>query len=170
MGRHGWGGLALGAAVFVAILATALAAGGETVYARRPSVTIRSSQDPFESKVVARVRYGEKIEVLERGDRWLRVRYRGAEGFVHAANVSDRKPRDLDERGAVRLGAGDVSGGAAARPFGEVARTYGANHPKADMAAVQTMERIVEDKKWTERLDAFQRAGRLGDYAQGGAQ
>jgi hypothetical protein len=153
-------------------LAAALAGGGgEVVYARRPSVSIRSSRDPFDSEVVGRVRYGERLEVLEREGRWLRVRTRGVEGFVHAANVSEEAPKDLDERGLVRLGAGDVSGGAAARPFGEVARAYGRGHPQADMAAVEAMEKVFRDAKArAEALDAFQRAGRLGDYAYGGGR
>lgn len=165
--------LAAAAAAAALTLAGALAAdaGGGTVYARRPSVSIRSSSDPFDSEVVGRVRYGERLEVLEREGRWLRVRYRGTEGFVHAANVSEKAPRDLDERGLVRLGAGDVSGGAAARPFGEVARAYGQGHPKADMAAVETMEKVFRDARArAEALEAFQRAGRLGDYAHGGGR
>jgi hypothetical protein len=47
----------------------------------------------FFAPVVARVPYGEMIEELERQGDWLRVNYRGQQGWIHISAVQEQKFR-----------------------------------------------------------------------------
>jgi uncharacterized protein YgiM (DUF1202 family) len=76
----------------------------DTVKARRASHVYSSPGD--QSRVVARVRPGDKIQVLQRKNRWFRVRVKGRTGWItrksvakHAASRGRGRRRPVARRG-----------------------------------------------------------------------
>src|SRR5687768_14202792 len=65
----------------------------DTVKARRASHVYSSPAD--QSRVVARVRPGERIQVLQRKNRWFKVRVKGRTGWIARKSVA----RLADARG-----------------------------------------------------------------------
>jgi hypothetical protein len=124
--------------------------------------------------VVAYLKHGEKLERLERGSGWDKVRRtdqsgQKAEGWVRSKNLSTDKPAS-DEPSKfwklLSIGSDKPEGEATMGPEG--LGPAGTEYTKRNNA--EAGRKIVEGKMDTMKLDpkaldAFQREGRLGDYA-----
>jgi hypothetical protein len=165
-------------AALVAAVALALAGAlalAETVYVTVTSARMVDKPDDFEGKVVTYLKYGEKLERLERGNGWDKVRRpatgsgQAAEGWVRSKNLSADKPAS-DEPSKfwklLSIGSDKPEGEATMGPEG--LGPAGTEYTKRNNA--EAGRKIVEDKMDAMKLDpkaldAFQREGRLGDYA-----
>ena len=76
--------------ILLGLLLTASVALAATLKVITQEATIRKDKRFF-APVVARVAYGEEIQELERQGDWLRVRYRGKEGWIHRSAVQEQK-------------------------------------------------------------------------------
>lgn len=153
---------------FLLLLLLAAAAWAAT---QMQSVQVRKGQlrdkPAFLGSIVAEVAYGDRLEVLEKGSGWFRVRDKaGHTGWIHASALSE-KPIVL------KAGQTDVSGPAsgqeivlAGKGFSEqVEKAYRSDNPAANYAWVDRME------GWTVPVAAladFARDGGLGPR-EGGA-
>jgi len=101
--------------VFHAAVDTARAGGaaarGDTTMARREAPVF--SSPVAESRVVARVRTGTHLRVLERKSRWVKVRIDGRAGWITWASVALAPPARVPERPAHRRA---VAGGPRLHP------------------------------------------------------
>lgn len=146
----------------------------ETIYVRADFGDIRSGKTSL-SKVVARVDYGEALNVLDKVGRWYKVRTsKGVEGWIFANKISTAEPPKSQGRVAALAGFGsfgqtqtsEVTATAGARGLDKVSESYADRTstitPK-DREAVNEMAayHITEDE-----LTSFLKEGRLGEYAQ----
>lgn len=76
--------------ILLGVLMVASAALAATLKVVTQEAMIRKDKRFF-APVVARVAYGEVIQELERQGDWLRVSYRGKEGWIHISAVQEQK-------------------------------------------------------------------------------
>jgi hypothetical protein len=164
---------ALLAAAAVLAVAGALALA-ETVYVAVSSARLLDKADDVDGKVVKYLKHGEKLERVEHGEVWDRVRQTGPEGdrvsgYVRTRNLSTDKPAG-DEPGKFwkifAAGADKPEGGATmgAEGLGPAGAEYTKrNNAEAGRKIVE--ERMDPMKFDLKALDLFMREGRLGDYA-----
>jgi hypothetical protein len=83
----------------------------------------------FFAPVVARVPYGEMVEELERQGDWLRVNYRGQQGWIHISVVQEQKFRLLTGEKAAEPSRDEVAlAGKGFTP--EVERSFSDKNPR----------------------------------------
>jgi hypothetical protein len=83
MKKHVW-------IILLGVLLMSSVALAATVKVITQEATIRKDKRFF-APVVARAAYGEVIQELERKGDWLRVSYRGKEGWIHISAVQEQK-------------------------------------------------------------------------------
>jgi len=158
----------------VALTVAGALALAETVYVTVTSARMVDKPDDFDGKVVTYLKHGEKLERTERGDGWDKVRRAGqsgqaAEGWVRARNLSTDKPDSGEPSKFWKVFAAGTSKPEGGATMGaEGLGPAGAEYTKRNNA--EAGRKIVEGKMDTMKLDpkaldAFQREGRLGDYA-----
>jgi hypothetical protein len=76
--------------VFLALILIASIAGAATYKVITQEAVIRKDKRFF-APMVTRIPYGEMTEELERQGDWLRVRYKGQEGWLHISAVQEQK-------------------------------------------------------------------------------
>jgi hypothetical protein len=116
--------------------------------------------------VIARVAYGEEIQELERKGDWLRVSYRGKEGWIHISAVQEQKFElsSLSTGRAQETSREEVAlAGKGFTP--EVEKAFREKNPKMRFDLVDHVQgyKVAES-----RLQAFIRAGNLKE--PGGTQ
>jgi len=120
----------------------------------------------FFAPVVARVAYGEVIQELQRQGDWLRVSYRGKEGWIHISAVQEQKFElsSLSTGRAQETSREEVAlAGKGFTP--EVEKAFREKNPKMRFDLVDHVQgyKVAES-----RLQAFIRAGNLKE--PGGTQ
>jgi hypothetical protein len=120
----------------------------------------------FFAPVVARVAYGEVIQELQRQGDWLRVSYRGKEGWIHISAVQEQKFElsSLSTGRAQETSREEVAlAGKGFTP--EVEKAFREKNPKMRFDLVDPVQgyKVAES-----RLQAFIRAGNLKE--PGGTQ
>ncbi len=100
----------------------------DTVKARRASHVYSSPAD--QSRVVARVRAGDKIQVLQRKNRWFKVRVKGRTGWITRKSVARLRQAEARGRGR-RRPAPRGRDRIAVRSTSDVARELQARDPGA---------------------------------------
>jgi len=145
------------------VLAGALALA-ETVYVKVSNARVVEKPDPY-SKLIRRLQYGDRLERTERGDKWDKVAVDGATGYVRTEDLDTSRPKD--NRNPAWSGgpsSSDPTFTAGSRQLGPLGRKYTAEHNLE--AGRRTVEEVL-DKLAAEpdKLDAFQREGRVGAFA-----
>ena len=146
----------------MAALLVLLLAGGATAATLSVAVRespLRASASPF-GRVVATLRYGSQVEVLERQGAWVRVKAGGSSGWLHGSALSEK-------RLALQAGAGTLKSGASAEELtlagkgfnAQVEGEYRQRNRDLDYRWVERMEAL---KFSGEELQRFQREGQLG--------
>jgi len=160
--------------VKVALLATGLVLArpghAETMYARFPT-SVRSERS-LSAEVVKELRQGDRVQILAREGRHYKVRADGEEGWVYFNKLTDKKPEDVMSLLSSGLGGAgieltELEAGGAVRGLSRSARSYVAagNVPDWVVRAVEEMQAM---KITSAELEAFKRAGRLGEYGEEG--
>jgi hypothetical protein len=162
------------------VAAAALAAAGalalaETVYVKVTSARLIDKPDDVDGKVLKYLKHGEKLERLEHGEVWDKVRRAGkpgeasVEGYVRSRNLSTQEPAGDQPSKFWKLfaaGTDKPEGGATmgAEGLGPAGAEYTRrNNAEAGRKIVeQQMDTMQFDAK---ALDKFMREGQLGDYA-----
>jgi len=151
--------------ILLGVLLMASVALAATVKVITQEATIRKDKRFF-APVVARVAYGEMIQELERKGDWLRVSYRGKEGWIHISAVQEQKFElsSLSTGRAQETSREEVAlAGKGFTP--EVEKAFREKNPKMRYDLVNHVQgyKVAES-----RLQAFIRAGNLKE--PGGAQ
>ncbi len=146
------------------------AALGETLYVTAKSAQLRSGKTSLDS-VVASLKLGESLDVVKREDRWLQVRTaKGVQGWIYAHHVSESKPAGGDNelaalgKGFRRTEASSVTASAGARGLDKASESY-ANRAGITQQHRDAVDRMTANKIPDEDIQAFLKAGRLGEYA-----
>ncbi len=157
----------LGAAVLLLALA-ALPALGAVMYAR-VSAPVRSERG-LDAATLGRLDQGEAVQVAGREGGYYRLSYRGQSGYVYYNKLAEQKPEDVGALLGGGLGRGieltELEAGGALRGLAPMAESYaeGAEVPEWAVEAVEEMQgRAIAASD----LEAFQREGGLGEYAEG---
>ena len=113
----------------------------------------------FFAPVVARVPYGEVVQELEHQGDWLRVSYRGKEGWIHISAVQEQKFHlsSLSSEKAQETTREEVAlAGKGFTP--EVEKTFREKNPKMRYDLVDQVQKYKIPEP---QLQAFIRAGNL---------
>lgn len=149
----------LALAVGVVLLAAGIALAAEIVHVTLREATVRSGPKHFKPPVAV-LRYGDRVEVLEEKDGWLRLK----NGWLHRSAVSEEPVPAAPPAGA-DAAPGSVSRdevALAGKGFNpQVEDRYRRQNPNLEdeFRKVDAMERRDVSR---EELDAFLREGRLG--------
>ena len=151
--------------IFLGVLLMASVALAATFKVITQEATIRKDKRFF-APVVARVAYGELIQELDRKGDWLRVSYRGKNGWIHISAVQEQKFElsSLSSGRAQETSREEVAlAGKGFTP--EVEKAFREKNPKMRYDLVNHVQgyKVAES-----RLQAFIRAGNLKE--PGGAQ
>ena len=119
----------------------------------------------FFAPVVTRVPYGEMVEELERQGDWLRVSYRGKQGWIHTSAVQEQKFRlsSLTTEKAQETSREEVAlAGKGFTP--EVEKAFRDKNPKMRYDLVDQVQSYkIEDQQ----IQAFIQAGNLREPGGG---
>lgn len=147
------------------------AALGETLYVSAKSAQLRSGKTSLDP-VVAGLKLGESLEVVKREERWLQVRTaKGVQGWIYASHVSESKPAGGDNelaalgKGFRQTEASSVTASAGARGLDKASESY-ANRAGITQQHRDAVDRMTANKIPDEDIQAFLKAGRLGEYAE----
>jgi len=147
------------------------AAFGETLYVTAKSAQLRSGKTSLDP-VVASLKIGETLEVVKRDDRWLQVKTaKGVTGWIYSGNVSESKPTGGDNelaalgKGFRRTEASGVTASAGARGLDKASESY-ANRAGITQQHRDAVDRMTANKIAEDDIQAFLKAGRLGEYAE----
>lgn len=155
----------------VTVMTMTDAAFGETLYVIAKSAQLRSGKTSLDP-VVAGLKLGESLEVVKRDERWLQVRTaKGIQGWIYANHVSDSKPAGGGNelaalgKGFRRTEASGVTASAGARGLDKASESY-ANRAGITQQHRDAVDRMTANKIPDDDIQAFLKAGRLGEYAE----
>ena len=128
----------------------------ETVFVTVKKTSIRKDRQ-FYAPTVAEAAFRDQLAVLAREKDWVRVRFKGFEGWVHVSATAVK---------AVSVTAKDATGGVsqddvafASKGFdASVEREYSKSKPQANFAGVDRMEQLTVSEK---TLADFRQSGNL---------
>ena len=156
--------------VFI-ITAMTDAAFGETLYVSAKSAQLRAGKTSLDP-VVASLKIGEALEVVKRDDPWVQVKTaKGVTGWIYSGNVSGSKPAGGDNelaamgKGFRQTEASGVTASAGARGLDKASESY-ANRAGITQQHRDAVDRMTASKIPDEDIQAFLKAGRLGEYAE----
>ncbi|MBI4586858.1 MAG: SH3 domain-containing protein [Planctomycetes bacterium] len=155
------------ALVALPLAGAAAAWAAEQLIVIEREAAIRKDKRSYSPKLAA-AREGERVNLIRREEPWLRVEYKGVEGWMNATSVTDN-PRVVLSSEAAASGVRATEQSAAGRGFTpEVEREYRKNNPNLE-AAFKLLDQI--EKKWVypdETVLEFIRKGQLAEFAPGG--
>ena len=147
------------------------AAFGETLYVSAKSAQVRAGKTSLDP-VVASLNLGETVEVVKREDRWLQVKTaKGVMGWIYDNKVSASKPAGGDNvladlgRSFRGTEASAVSASTGARGLDKASEGY-ANRSGITQQHRDAVDRMTGYKIPDDDIQAFLKAGRLGEYAE----
>jgi hypothetical protein len=157
-----------------------LVAFGETVYVKSRSALILDVKDPIKARKTQRVYYGQRLERIEKGGRYDKVRLvsdtSGAvliEGYIRSVDLSRKRMKRttvLSGRKRTSMTSTGSVFTAGSRQLGPLGTQYAKenNLQVGQKVVEEVMDKMAPDDK---SLEAFQRAGLVGDFAVvGGGQ
>ena len=145
----------------------------ETMYAKKDQVNVTADMSPT-STVVATLRLGDPVEVIEKSGRQYKVKLRtGKSGWVFKFKLDD-KPPDVKkgDSGLSGLGGDNVvvakeaRAGSSIRGLKETTEQY-AEKKQISPTDRRSVERMEQRTVTSTELDQFKREGRIGEYAGG---
>lgn len=145
----------------------------ETMWAKKDRVKVTAEKSPT-SEVVATLRVGDPVEVVQKSGRQYKVKLRsGKSGWVFKFKLADEQPEKTTGGSGLSGLAGDntvvaqeARSGGSIRGLKETSEQYAdkKNISQADRRSVEKMEqRTVTD----DELNQFKKDGRIGEYAGG---
>jgi hypothetical protein len=147
------------------------AAFGETLYVAAKSAQLRAGKTSLDP-VVASLKLGETVDVVQRDGRWLEVQTaKGVKGWIYDNKVSASKPTGGDNELAAlgrsfrRTDASGVTASAGARGLDKASEGY-ANRSGITQQHRDAVDRITAYKIPDEDIHEFLKSGRLGEYAE----
>lgn len=158
-------------AVFAVVVVGALALA-DTVYVKARNARALDKPDAYEGQVVKRLVYRDKVERKQKGGEWDTVEVDGKTAYVRSRDLDTRQPEDVNEQGKGWGWAKDSSDPtftAGARGLGPLGQEYSKqNNIEAGRKVVE--EKMDKMKLDAARLEAFQKAGSVGEFAGKGAR
>jgi len=144
----------------------------ETVFVQSKTAMLRSGKTSLDS-VVANLKFGEPLEVLNKEGNWLEVQTaRGAKGWIFAGKTTPTKPAASEDDVLAKLGksfrrteAGDVTASAGARGLDKVSEGY-ANRVGITQQHRDAIDRMAGYRISDQDVEDFLKEGRLGEYAK----
>ncbi len=114
--------LKLASVAVAALLAGAGVASAEEVFVKQTSIVIRAGKGAAYDEVGKAVK-GDKLQIIAREGKWLKVKTNSGEGYVFETAVAETKPGD-DMSGIGKMlggasGSSTASDAAAGKGFGE---------------------------------------------------
>ena len=138
------------------LAAAAALAAGETVFVTVKKTSLRQDRQFYAPAVAAAV-YRDRLAVLAREKDWVRVRFGGVEGWVHASAIATTAVSVSAKEATSGVSQDDVA--FASKGFdATVEHEYGKSKPQANFAAVDRMEQLTVSEK---NLAEFRQAGNL---------
>ena len=140
----------------LSLSATAVLSAAETIFVTVKKISIRKDRQ-FYAPTVAEAAFRDQLVVLVREKDWVRVKFKGFEGWVHVSATAAR---------AVSVTATDATGGVsqddvafASKGFdSSVEREYSKSKPQANFAGVDRMEQLTASEA---TLADFRKSGNL---------
>lgn len=150
------------------LIACGSGVAAERMYARMQT-EVRESRS-FGARVVARLKQGDPVRVIERSGRHYRVSASGAEGWIYYNKLTAEKPEDISALlgSSPSTGGMDLSemeAGGALRGLSPAAEKY-TRASKIPEWTLQAVERMQRRKPTPAELDSFARQGGLGEYME----
>lgn len=144
----------------------------ETVFVQSKTAKLRSGKTSLDS-VVADLKFGEPLEVLNKEGNWLHVQTaRGAKGWLFAGKTTPTKPAGSEDDVLAKLGksfrrteAGDVTASAGARGLDKVSEGY-ANRVGITQQHRDTIDHMAAYRISDQDVEDFLKEGGLGEYAK----
>lgn len=140
----------------------------ETLYAKSSSTKLQASASAT-SDVVALLKKGAAVNVLEKDGKFYKVSVGGKEGWVFKFKLSSAKPASGGELdglvGSQKVAASGSTSGSSIRGLSPVSEDYGKRKgigPEHIQAVKDMEQRQVNPKE----LDKFLEEGKLGEYSQ----
>lgn len=140
----------------------------ETLYAKSSKTKLQESASA-KSKVVALLRKGATVNVLEKQKKFYKVSVGGKQGWVFRFKLSSKRPASgagLDGlMGSQKVAASGSASGSSIRGLSPVSEDYGKRKGigPEHIRAVKEMERRSVTLK---ELDQFMEQGKLGEYGE----
>jgi hypothetical protein len=157
---------ALALVLLVLPLAGAVAWAADKMKVVEKEAVIRKDKKTYSAKVAV-VTEGEEVTVVEKDEPWIKVEYKGQEGWLNESSVTDDLNVILSsDKAASGVKASESS--AAGRGFTpEVEAEYRKGHPDLK-ASFDFLDRIEAEWVWSEdKIVAFLKAGKLIDAGGG---
>jgi uncharacterized protein YgiM (DUF1202 family) len=144
----------------------------ETVFVQSKTAMLRSGKTSLD-RVVANLKFGEPLVVLNKEGNWLEVQTaRGAQGWIFAGKTTPTKPAASEDDVLAKLGksfrrteAGDVTASAGARGLDKVSEGY-ANRVGITQQHRDAIDRMAGYRISDQDVEDFLKEGRLGEYAK----
>jgi Bacterial SH3 domain len=149
-------------ATIAAISVPAVTALAEDVFIKQPTVTVRAGKGAVYDEV-ATVKKGDRLSVIAREGKWLKVKVGPREGYVFETAVGDR-PTGGDSGGLSKLmgagsGTGTASDTAAGRGLGEsLVWARGNNMDPSGLNKMLAARKRVSPQEW----EKFTAEGKVG--------
>ncbi len=166
--------ITLAGAVLALWVLAALPALGQvqTMYARF-TTPVRSGM-ALSSTTVGTLQQGQAVQVDGRDGNYFKVTIDGQPGYVYYNKLDNKKPEDVATLLAAApasqgLQLTEMEAGGALRGLSPMAEDY-ATSAKIPQWAKDAVEQMQARQVTLQEMDAFQRAGGLGEYGQGGGQ
>ena len=158
-------------ACVLAVLAFVVCAGAslaETMYART-SAKVRE-HTRLGARVIATLKQGDGVEVIEKSARHYRVSVMGRQGWVYYNKLAQQKPEDVATLLAQKprlqhVSLDEIEAGGALRGLSPMAENY-AKTAELPPWAKQAVEDMQSQKVTGDELEAFAREGGLGEYGE----
>ncbi len=157
-------------AVLVAMAVVAAAVAGalaETVYVKVRNTRMVDKPDTYKGKLVKRLYHREKLERLKKGKKWDKVKSGDKTGYVRSRDLARKRPADVRKQGSGWKwlpGSKDPTFTAGTRALGPLGKEYTKknNLEKGRKVVEERMDKMKLD---LDKLEKFQREGRVGDFA-----
>jgi len=130
----------------------------EEVWVNRPALEIREGKGAAYPVVIA-AKKGDKLTVVAREDKWVKVGFNGKEGYVFQNSLSDKQvaPESMSNMDA---GAKAMATDAAAKGLEPESLVYAKNHNLSDdgLERMKAMRKLVTGKDF----EQFESEGKVG--------
>jgi uncharacterized protein YgiM (DUF1202 family) len=152
--------------VFLPVMATA-----ETIFVQGKTAKLRAGKTSLD-RVVADVKFGDELEVLQKDGNWLEVQTSaGAKGWIYVNKTTPNKPAENNDdlakigKSLRRTEASEVTASAGARGLDKASEDY------AKRAGITPQHRDAVDRMTAYRMtdqevEDFLKQGGLGEYAK----
>jgi len=152
-------------------LGLAPAALAETLYVKKSATKLQESASAS-SKVVATLSQGTAVEVVNKSGNFYQVTAPGGKkGWVFKFKLSDKAAEAgggsglLDALGGQQMAARESASGSSIRGLSPISEEH-AKSKGISQGSIDAVKQMEAFKVSTQDVDAFMKAGKLGEYAQ----